>query len=309
MSDSYPRNRRKRAAAFMLALAAIFAAAPGWAGDDDASKAKTSDDGFDSKHIFGFTEGADIGEPDEHEAEFTTTGHSGKWGGGRYRALEQEATDEGALTHWLGYELTLHGAASQASTVIGLASLRQINFSGLSVEPKFTLMKRSDGAPFSLSLSFQPEWDRIDTISGTHASNFALPVRLMADAELIRERLYAGANLLYAPEIDHDKGAPTADSALLGASAALTWRLASRFSIGGTIEYDAVYASLHVANPVGAAVFLGPTLFARFSPTLFCAATWSSRIAGAPAQAGRIGDYNQSELSRQRARLTVGVEF
>jgi hypothetical protein len=286
----------------LLTLAALLCGAPAMADSDQVGE-------FDTKHIFGFTEGTDIGAPDEHEAEFTTTAHFLKRGGGRYSALEQEATDEGALTSWLGYELTLHGAASQTRNAVGLDSLRQASFSGVSSEPKFTLLKRAEGAPFSLSLSFQPEWDRIDNVSGEHADNLSLPIRLMADSAYFNDRLYAGANLLYAPERDRDNRAPVADSTLFGATGALTWRLASQVSLGGELEYYAAWRSLHFSDPVGTGVYLGPTFFARVSPNLFFAGGWSAQIAGRPAQSGRLADYNRMEFSRQRARLTFGVAF
>jgi hypothetical protein len=44
---------------------------------------------------------------------------------------------------------------------------------------------------------------------------------------------------------------------------------------------------------------------------VFLAAAWSSQVAGRPANASvnTLALYNQSDISRQRARLVVGVEF
>jgi hypothetical protein len=179
----------------------------------------------------------------------------------------------------------------------------------LSTEPKFTLLKRAEGAPFSLSLSFQPEWDRIDNVSGEHADNLSMPIRLMADAAFLDERLYAGANLLYAPERDQDTRAPAVNSTLFGATGALSWRLAPQITVGGELEYYAAWRSFHFTDPVGTGVYLGPTFFFRVSPKLFFAGGWSAQIAGRPAQSGLLADYNRTEFSRQRARLTFGVAF
>ncbi|MBB4196445.1 hypothetical protein CCR94_20025 [Rhodoblastus sphagnicola] len=267
-----------------------------------AQEFETKDD-FDTKHIFGFTEGTAINAPDEREAEFVTTAHFLKRGGGLYRAAEQEATAEGALTQGLGYELTLHGAAVQTRGAAGLDPLRQVNFSGLSVEPKFIVLSR-DSAPIGLAVSLQPEWERIDAVSGRGARSFALPARLMADAAW-GGRFYAGANLLYAPEWDREAGAPAARGALFGATGALAWRLAPQISLGGAVEAYAATRSLGLGAPAGTAVYLGPTFFARLAPNLFIAGAWSIQVGGRPV-AGGLEDYNQTEFSRHKARLTLG---
>ncbi|MCW2316561.1 hypothetical protein M2322_002109 [Rhodoblastus acidophilus] len=261
---------------------------------------------FDTKHIFGFTEGTDINAPDEREAEFVTTAHVLKRGGGRYRAVEQQATAEGALTQALGYELTAHGAAVDARGVTGLDSLRRVEFSGLSAEPKFVVLAR-ETAPFGLAFSIEPEWSRIDATSGRRAQGFSAGMRLMADAAL-GERLYAGANLIYEPEWRREAGAPLAKGALFGATGGLTWRFADRLALGGEVEGYAATESLGLAAPVGTAVYVGPTFFVRLASNLFCAGAWSVQVAGRPA-AGRLDDYNGAEFSRHKARLTVSVAF
>jgi hypothetical protein len=262
---------------------------------------------FDTKQIFGFTQGTDINAPGEREAEFVTTARWRKRGGGRYRALEQEATDEGALTSWFGYELTLHGAAVLTRDVPGLESLSRAGFSGLSAEPKFVLLPRGAAAPVGLALSFQPEWERIDAVSGEDAQSFSLPVRLMADAAF-GEKFYAAANLLYAPERDRQgRAAPTLIS-LLGATGALTWRMTPHVSLGAELEAYSAANSLGLGGATGTAVYFGPTFFARLSPTLFVAGAWSAQIAG-HAVATRLGDANQTEFSRRKAELTLGIAF
>ncbi|MDI9848693.1 hypothetical protein QM467_11565 [Rhodoblastus sp. 17X3] len=73
--------------------------------DDARSGAKSEPDFFEDKHLFGFTEGTDVGEAGGKEAEFTTTGGFGKKGGGVYQAIQQEAAFEGAATDRFGYEI------------------------------------------------------------------------------------------------------------------------------------------------------------------------------------------------------------
>ena len=68
----------------LLASLSLFAAPRALAQDDDDARAgaKSEPDFFEDKHLFGFTEGSDVGEAGGKEAEFTTTGAFGKKGGG-----------------------------------------------------------------------------------------------------------------------------------------------------------------------------------------------------------------------------------
>jgi hypothetical protein len=259
---------------------------------------------FETKHIFGFTEGADIAAPEEREAEFVTTAQVLKRGGGVLRAAEQEATAEGALAPWLGYELTAQGAMVQTGGAPGLHAFARANFSGFSVEPKFVFLKPAEALPLGLALALQPEWTRMDGVSGRNVNDFGLTLRLMADARL-DERLYAGLNLIYAPEREQAKGAPVAYGALFGATGALTLRLAPGLALGGEVEAYAATNSLGLGGAVGTAVYLGPTFFARLSPNLFVAGAWSAQVGGRPP--GGPDDDTQTDFSRHKARLTVGV--
>ncbi len=270
-----------------------------------------SADEFETKHIFGFTEGSDVGEAGGREAEFTTSAGIGKQGGGRYGAVEQEATYEGAATNQFGYELNLHGVAQTMSNVPGLSNLSQTTFSGVSVAPKYIFLRRGVDAPFGLAVSIEPEFDRIDPVIGAHSRNFLAATRVYLNSELIDKKLYVGANLVFSPEVDNEVGSGISQYALFGASGALTYRITPKIAIGGEIEHYEVYNSLGFANRTGAGAYLGPTFNIQITPKMFLAAAWSSQIGGRPADASAntLALYNQSDIARQRARLVIGVEF
>jgi len=272
---------------------------------------ENSADEFETKHIFGFTEGTDVGEPGGREAEFTTSAGIGKQGGGRYGAVTQTATYEAAQTNRFGYELNLHGVAQTMSNVAGLSNLSQTTFSGVSVTPKYIFLRRGVDAPFGLAVSIEPEFDRTDPVIGAHSRNFVAATRVYLDSELIEKKLYAGANLVYSPEVDNEVGAGISQYSLFGLTGALTYRLTSKYAIGGEIEHYEVYNSLGFASRAGSGTYLGPTFIAQITPKVFLAAAWSSQVAGRPANASvnTLALYNQSDISRQRARLVVGVEF
>ena len=74
----------------------------------------------ESKYMFGFIDGADIGNEGEKAIEYEATGSFQKRGG-RYSAIEHELAFEHVLTQNFSYELSAHGlrirsAASRIST-------------------------------------------------------------------------------------------------------------------------------------------------------------------------------------------------
>jgi hypothetical protein len=262
---------------------------------------------LESKYLFGFTDGTDIGEEGEKEIEFETTG-SYQMKRGRYNATEQEIEWEQVPSQYWGYELSLHGSSHQIAGVPGLDNRNVTNFSGLSWKPKWLIVGRGPGDPVGLSLSIQPEWERIDGTTGAHAANFSSEVRLAADTELIPNRLFAAANLVYAPEWARETGDPAwAQQSGVGLTGALTYRITPMVALGGETEYYRAYNGLGLDQYVGEAVYVGPTLYVQFTPKIYMAAAWSSQIAG-----HSVGDASRLDLTdyqRQRVNFKFGVEF
>ncbi len=266
---------------------------------------------FETKHIFGFTEGSDVGEAGDKELEFTTSDSIGKQGGGRYNAIQQKAVYEAAPTDRFGYEIGPLGVSQQIANVPGLFNLSQTTFSGFAAEPKYIFLKRGIDAPFGLAVSVAPEWDRIDPVIGPHSSNFLVETRVYLDWEMIEKKFYGAVNLVYSPEVDNEAGLGISHYALAGATAALTWRFAPNFAAGVEAEYYEVYNSLGFAQRVGSAAYLGPTLWAQLTPHSFLSLAWSPQIGGnAPGSLSPLlAPYNQSDIARQRVHLVYGVSF
>ena len=105
---------------------------------------------LETKYIFGFTEGADIGAEGEKSIEFETTTASGLRGG-TYAALEQEVEFEGVPTQNFGYELSAHGLAVSSNDVPGMPDAHGTNFSGLSAEFRYLIIGRGPGSPVGLT--------------------------------------------------------------------------------------------------------------------------------------------------------------
>ena len=290
-------------------LLAIFAAtlAPLTALADSTPPAATPDPyhELETKYLFGFTEGADIGAEGEQSVEFETTTQGGRRGG-VYGTLEQEIEYENVPTQNFGYELSAHTLGYRINGVTGAADASGVSFSGLSTELHYLVIGRGPGSPIGFTLVAEPEWARIDDF-GQRITDFSTTFRAIADTELIANRLYGAVNLIYTPDVARSPGQPWATSSTLGASAALAYRIAPKVTLGAAAEVDGAYDGLLAHSWQGDAVFLGPTLHIQFTGKIMLAAAWQSQVAGRA-----IGDSRGLDLvdfPHQRGNLKVEFEF
>src|ERR1019366_10126947 len=119
----------------------------------------------ESKHLFGFTDGADIGNEGEMAFEYESTGSFQKRGG-RYSAIEHELAFEHVPTQNFSYEVSAHGLTHPIRAVEDLDDRNSTAFSGLSAKLRYLIIGRGPGSPFGLTLSAEPEWSRIDGTDG-----------------------------------------------------------------------------------------------------------------------------------------------
>lgn len=274
-----------------------------------ASAAAVAPDPFhelESKYLFGFTEGSDIGEQGEQSVEFENSGAFGKRGG-RYGAIEQEIEYESVPSQYLGYELSAHGLAHDIRGVDGFGDLSGVNFSGLSAEFRYLVIGRGPGSPIGLTLIAEPEWARIDGETGAPTTDFSTTFRIAADTELLPNRLFAAINLVYAPDIGRISGADWARSSQFGATGALAWRVTPKTTIGGEVEYYRDYDSFAFQAFAGDAVYVGPTLNIQFNSKVMLAAAFSADVAGAAAGSSRRLDL--VDFERYHTNLKLEFEF
>ena len=111
---------------------------------DQATQSAPLPDPFhelETKYLFGFTEGADIGAEGEQSVEFETTAAFQRRGG-RYGDIEQEIEYEGVPSQFFGYELSAHVSGYDIAGVAGAADAHGVGFSGLSTELRYLLIGR-----------------------------------------------------------------------------------------------------------------------------------------------------------------------
>jgi hypothetical protein len=141
-------------------------------------------------------------------------------------------------------------------------------------------------------------------------TDFGLELKVNADLELIKNRLYLGSNLLYEPEATRDPdgiGSGWEQESTGGVSAALSYRITPPIFIGVEAWYLRHYDGAWFNTFTGDAVYVGPTLYVQLSPKTFMTAAWNVQVWGSDVDA--TGLLNLSEFSHNRAKLKVAVEF
>lgn len=260
---------------------------------------------LETKYLFGFTEGADIGAEGEQSVEFESTTAFGKRGG-HYGTLEQEVEYESVPSQFFGYELSAHAMAYSIGGVDGLANAQGVNFSGLSTELRYLVIGRGPGSPFGLTLVAEPEWARIDD-NGQPITDFSTTFRAVVDTELVPNRLYGAANLIYAPDIAQSPGQPWERSSSWGVTSGLAYRLTPKITGGGEAEFYGAYDGLGLQSWQGNAFYLGPTLQIQFTGQIMLSAAWSTQVAGRAA--GESHGLDLVDFPHQRGNLKLEFEF
>src|SRR5262245_34511661 len=115
---------------------------------------------IDSEHIFGVTEGSDIGDAGEKEAEVEPLGRFGKRSG-TYAATTTEVTLKYNPLDNFRFAPVVGLASHNISNVPGLPNADQFRFEGVGVELRYRLLDR-EKAPVGLTLSALPAFGLVD---------------------------------------------------------------------------------------------------------------------------------------------------
>jgi hypothetical protein len=257
----------------------------------------------DTEHLFGFTEGADIGKAGEREAESETIARFGK-AAGTYAAVTQN--DQVKWMPVQNFRLGANVALGyfDISGVPGLPDSRFATLQGVSLEARTMLLDRRC-APFSLTFIAEPRWGRVDDIIGSGASSFGGTLTVAIDRELIEDRLFGALNVLYDSEGTRWPGAWQYD-AKVGVSAALSTRINSALFLGGEVRYLRAYGSLGLDGFSGQALFAGPTLYLKLSQRMALSAAWNAQLTGRGATGSSL---DLTHFERQQAKLRINFNF
>ncbi len=264
----------------------------------------------ETKYVFGFTEGSGIGLEGEKEFSPETVARMGKRDG-HYFASETKLEFEFTPNQYVQFELGPMVARHSINGVTDLDDRNQFAFSGFFGEIRYLLLDRGPSSPLAITLSAEPEWHRIDETGGARVKNYGLELKVKADLELVKNRLYLGANLLYEPEATRDPdgiGAGWEKESTGGISGALSYRILPSVFIGAEVWYLRHYEGAWLNTFTGDAVFVGPTIYVQIAPKVFMTAAWNTQVWGREIDNPGV-PLNLEEFSRHRAKFKVAVEF
>jgi hypothetical protein len=261
---------------------------------------------IETKYIFGFTTGSGIGIEGEKEFTVDTIGRFGKRGG-RYNATETKYEYEFTPSQFIQIEFGALGSTHNISGVADLDDRKQVAFAGGFAELRYLAVERTSNNPLSVTLAIEPTMRLIDETGGEHVHNYEIETIINADIELLRNRLYAGFNLLYEPEYTHTLTNETIREAKVGGSAALSVRISPGVLIGAEAWYLRHYDDFGLSAFTGDALMVGPTLYVQFTRKSFMTAAWNTQVWG--REVGNPLPLNLAEFQRHRARLKFAWEF
>src|ERR1700758_1382802 len=298
----YSRAAVGKLLAFFAALTATILASPFAAQAQDAGALHE----VETKYIFGnFTVGSSTGIEGEKAFEPETEANFGKGGGGHYGVSQTTLEYEFTPTQYMQIIFGPTVSYYNISGVPGLDNRNMAAINGFEAEFRSVLIDRNP-SPIAVTLSLEPEFHSRDETSGAKVVNYGLEAKLEADAELIKNRLFLGFNLLYEPETTRGDFGVWSRESTVGASSALAWQIVPNVVVGADLWYLRHYDGALFNTFTGDAVYLGPTFYWKIAPKVLMSAAWQAQIAG---REGGGGGLDLGDFSRSRARLLLEFEF
>jgi hypothetical protein len=298
------RRRAPHRARLTFSIAALVACAVSSPADAGKEAAKAAD--VDTEHLFGFTEGTDIGAAGEREFESDSTLRSGKNTG----AFNTTASE-------LEFKYTAFGnfRISAAATlayydiggVTGMDDRRQGSLQSLSLNARYRIFDR-DRAPFGMTVSFEPHWGFADETSGVPLQHFGWEGDLLFDRALVPDLVFGAMNF----HVDTDRaetvaGGGAEQQPTVGVFLALAGQAMRGVWIGGEARYFRAYEGAGLETFTGQALYLGPTLYARLGEKAWLSAAFDFQARGrAVSTPGALDLVN---FERYQANFRLGFDF
>jgi hypothetical protein len=260
----------------------------------------------DTQFIFGFTQGSDVGEVGERELESETIAGFGK-SDGSYAAATSQIRIEFTPVEGFRFEV---GAFFDYHAIAGVSDLDDrdaFQFGGFAVEGRYRLLDRRT-APLGLTVGAEPHWARVDDTTGEPVANYGSAFLVIAEKELVENRLFGAVNFVYDPEWTYlySTGQWQYQSTF-ATSAAVATQVDEGIFVGVEAHYLRLYDGIGFNELSGEAVFVGPTAYARLSPNFAVSAAWSIQVAGQANDAP--GPLNLRDYERHQATLRFEYTF
>src|SRR5215468_6964276 len=176
------RRRRPRLWALLVSILCLVFTWPR-AGLAEAKKAGDATGDVDSEHLFGFTEGSDIGERGEREFEADSTGRFGRQGG-QYAAVATAFEVKYTPIDYFRFGASATVAAYAITGVPGFDDRQQLTFQELAGDFRYHLFDR-DRYPLGLTFAVEPHQGFVDEASGAPADRRGARFSVLLDKELV----------------------------------------------------------------------------------------------------------------------------
>src|SRR5258706_960242 len=263
------------------------------------------------ENLWGYLYGTDTLPAGANEVYLWTTSRNQK-GKGNYRAWDTQLEFEHGFTDRFQASFYLNGRSHQISGG-ALADgpertlHRGLEFNGVNVEFKYNVLSVYKDL-FGLSLYIEPEYQRIDKISGERMNGFGLESKLILQKNFFDDQLALAYNLTVEPEWAKFKASGEREKELefeqtVGAS----YRFFPYWFGGIEGRYLAVYPEFKRRE--SDAYFLGPNIHYAAERWWFTF-TFLPQIAGNPPIAGRNNNGRQlSENERYEYRFKIAFNF
>jgi hypothetical protein len=288
----------------LLIVLSLLAATSSARGDPGKRADKPGE--VDTEHMFGFTEGSDIGEAGKKELEADSTGRFGKLGGS-YNNVATALEAKYSFSDRFRLSAVATVAYYDITGLNAIDDRRQGELQSVSFDARFRLFDR-EHAPFGLTLSVEPHRGFADEMSGERADQYGAELRVLADRELIPGRLFAAFNVSYEPEQTRLRGSgETLRESMLGVGAALAMQVMPNVFIGTEARSLRHYDGLGLNGFAGQALYIGPTFYATFGERYFISAAWNVQVWGAVA--GSSGALDLDNFERHHVKLHIGASF
>ena len=259
----------------------------------------------DIEYHYGFTTGTNIGDVGEKEIESRLEGRFGKRAGS-YGALFKKV--EAEFVPWRDFRFSV-GTSVAYHDIAGVPGLDDRNrgaFNGVSLGFRYRLLDR-EHSPFGLAIEAEPQWARVDGTSGAPVDQYGTQLSLLADKELIPNRIISVLNLVYEPEVSRSRitGEWSRESTLRVATAIMA-QPQPNFFAGVEARYLRKYEGLALDTFEGHALYIGPTVSAKLGRYWLLAA-WNAQVAGRSVE--EPGRLDLKNFERHQVRFKFGFSY
>ena len=183
---------------------------------------------------------------------------------------------------------------------LGPSQRTGFGFEGATGEVRWQPLQQSKSLPLDLTLSFSPQWSRIDDASGEEANTYSGQAAILAVAAIDPDKLFLGFNFIYGPSVTHVPDGWQNNSSL-EVSLAAAYAIMPDVFVGAEIRHlNGSEQSLFSSH----ALYIGPSLYAKLSETLAVKIAWSEQVPDGPG--GRLDLEN---FERHQALLLLVKSF